>query len=76
MKLFQLSTLLFILLFASCEVSDKEEVIEASIAGEESNACERIWSENEIDYHTLSNYMDVYVSHIHLDVEISFIGTR
>ncbi|MDG2227734.1 MAG: aminopeptidase, partial [Flavobacteriales bacterium] len=72
MKLIQLPTLLFILLFSSCGVSEKEDVLDASIVAQEPNVCERIWSEDEIDYHTLSNYMDVYVSHIHLDVEISF----
>ena len=73
MKLIQLSALLlFITFYTSCGVSDKEEMIDASNVTEESSVCQRIWTEDEIDYHTLSNYMDVYVSHIHLDVEISF----
>jgi len=72
MNLLQLSTFVFILILTSCGTPDKEEVIDASNVAEVSNVCERVWSEDEIDYHTLSNYMDVYVSHIHLDVEISF----
>ena len=73
MKLIQLAALLLCIPFyTSCGVSDKEEMIDASNVAEESSVCERIWTEDEIDYHTLSNYMDVYVSHIHLDVEISF----
>ena len=73
MKLIQLSALLlFITFYTSCGVSNKEEMIDASNVTEESSVCQRIWTEDEIDYHTLSNYMDVYVSHIHLDVEISF----
>ena len=72
MKLIQLSTLVCILLLTSCGVTEKEEVMDESIVAEESDVCDKVWSEDEIDYHTLSNYMDVYVSHIHLDVEISF----
>jgi len=72
MKLLQLTSIIFILLLASCETPEKEEVTDESKVTVEQNECDRVWSEEEIDYHTLSNYMDVYVSHIHLDVEISF----
>ena len=72
MKLIQLSTFVFILILTPCGTPNKEEVTDASKVAEESNSFDRVWSEDEIDYHTLSNYMDVYVSHIHLDVEISF----
>ena len=72
MNLLQLSTFVFILLLTSCEISEVDEVTDASSFTEEDSLCDRVWSEAEIDYHTLSNYMDVYVSHIHLDVEISF----
>ncbi len=72
MKLLQLSTCVFIFLLTSCAAPAKDAVIDGSNLIEESNLCDRVWSTDEIDYHTLSNYMDVYVSHIHLDVEISF----
>jgi leukotriene-A4 hydrolase len=72
MKLIQLSIFVCVLFLTSCGVSEKEEVMDESIVTVESNVCDKVWSEDEIDYHTLSNYMDVYVSHIHLDVEISF----
>ena len=72
MKLLQLSTCVFIFLLTSCEISEVDEVMDASSFTEEDSLCDRVWSEAEIDYHTLSNYRDVYVSHIHLDVEISF----
>jgi len=72
MKLLQLSTILIVLSFIGCGTPEKEQVTDESKVTVEQNECDKVWLEEEIDYHTLSNYMDVYVSHIHLDVEISF----
>lgn len=72
MKLLHLSASLFLIILTSCGAPDNEVLVDESKVTEESNVFDRVWAEGEIDYHTLSNYMEVYVSHMHLDIEISF----
>ncbi len=78
MKLLQVSALALSISLFSCGSGEKTEETEKNTTSESAaqSECDKVWEESEIDYHTLSNYQEVYVSHIHLDVEVSFDEKR
>lgn len=75
MRYFKFVTPLIAFLFAACssdQSADNQENKESMSSGIDTTICDKIWDESEIDFHTLSNYTDVWTSHIHLNVEVDF----
>jgi len=62
------------LVFMSCGAENSEDTKneETMNTTTDTTDCDKVWDESEIDFHTLSNYTDVWTSHIHLDVEVDF----
>lgn len=65
-------------ILSGCNSSTSEENSTTELNNETvaSNPCEEVWNDQEIDDHTLSNYTEVYTTHSHLDIEVSFEEKR